>query len=302
MSLYLIQGAVEEGFIFAFVALGLFVSYKILNIADLTTDGTFALGGVVAAVITNAGHPLLGLPVAFFAGALAGLVTAFLQTKMKVPSILAGIITMTALYSINLMVMGGAPNMYFPKVKTIFSYTAGIFGGASKLLTLALCAVVAGVLITLFFRTQLGLSIRATGDNRDMVSASSINPALTTTVGLCLANGLVALGGALWAQSTTQGDINIGTGTVVIGLASIILGGIAFRSGKVWSGVCGAILGAVIYRLVLTVALRTTANAGYLKLVSAAIVALVISYPAARDGVREWLRRRREAKVNADSE
>ena len=161
---------------------------------------------------------------------------------------------------------------------------------------MVLIALVAGTLVTLFFSTPLGLSIRATGDNRDMVSASSINPAFTITVGLCMANAFIALAGALLAQSNTQGDINVGTGTVVIGLASLILGGIVFRGIKVWQGVCGAILGAVIYRMVLTVALRTTSNAGYLKLVSAVIVALVISYPAIRDGVTEWLRRRKGEK------
>jgi putative ABC transport system permease protein len=303
MSLYLLQGAVEEGFIYAFVALGLFISYKVLDIADLTTDGSFALGGVVAAVITNSGHAVLGLPAAFLAGALAGLVTAFLQTRMKVPAILSGIITMTALYSINLMVMGGAPNMYFPKAETLFTLTERVFGESmAKLATLSALAVIAAVLIVLFMRTKLGLSIRATGDNRDMVSASSINPSFTVTVGLCLSNGLIALGGALWAQAMTQGDINIGTGTVVIGLASLILGSVAFRSGRMLSGVCGAVLGAVIYRLALTVALRATANAGYLKLVSACIVALVIAYPAARDYVAERIRRRREARSNAEAE
>lgn len=302
MSLYLIQGAVEEGLIYAFVALGLFVSYKILNIADLTTDGCFALGGVVSAVFTVAGHPYLSIPAAMLAGAVAGFVTAFLQTHLKVPSILAGIITMTALYSINLMVMGGAPNMYFPKEQTIFTALSGLLPGYGKLLLLFLIILIACGILFFFFGTQLGLSIRATGDNRDMVSASSINPAFTTTVGLCISNSLVALGGALLAQSTTQGDINIGTGTVVIGLASIVLGSIAFRSGRVLSGIVGAVIGTVIYRLVLTVALRATPNAGYLKLVSAIIVAAVIAYPAVRDWVKDHLRRRKEAQNNADIE
>ena len=302
MSLYLMQGAVEEGLIFAFVALGLFVSYKILNIADLTTDGGFALGGVVSAVVTQAGHPFLSLPVAMLAGALAGAVTAFLQTKMKVPAILAGIITMTALYSINLMVMGGAPNVYFPKTETIFTKMGELAGKEyAKLIVLGGLVLIAGLLLVLFFGTQLGLSIRATGDNKDMVSASSINPAFTTTVGLCISNALVALGGALLAQHTTQGDINVGTGTVVIGLASIILGGIAFRGKRVWAGVAGAIVGAVVYRLVLTVALRTTSNPGYLKLVSALVVALVISYPAVQSGVTQFIKRRKGDKEDVEA-
>ena len=302
MSLYLIQGAVEEGFIYAFVALGLFVSYRVLNIADLTTDGTFALGGVVSAVVTAAGHPFLSLPIAMAAGMGAGLITAFLQTKLRVAPILAGIITMTALYSINLMVMGGAPNMYFPRQATIFTLAEGLLGKQyAKLIVLAVVAIGAGILLCLFFSIQLGLSIRATGDNPAMVRASSVNPAFTTTVGLCMANGFTAIGGALLAQSTTQGDINIGTGTVVIGLASLILGGIVFRRGQIWAGVAAAIFGSVVYRMVLTVALRTTTNAGYLKLVSAAIVALVIAYPAIRDMTGELVRRRKGRAAGADT-
>lgn len=300
MSWYLIQGAIEEGLIYAFVALGLYISYKILNIADLTTDGSFALGGVVAAVVTNAGHPVLAIFASLFAGAAAGFVTATLQTKLKVPAILAGIITMTALYSVNLMVMGGAPNLYFPKAATLFTFAAQILPQpAAKMVVLLVFNLLFGGLTVWFLSTQLGLSLRATGDNRDMVSASSINPNFTTTLGLCMANAFVALGGALWAQSNTQGDINVGTGTVVIGLASLILGGIVFRGFKAWSGVCGAIFGAIVYRVVLTVALRTTTNAGYLKLVSAVIVALVISYPAVRDAIKERLRRRKEAQNDA---
>ena len=296
MSLYLLQGAVEEGFIYAFVALGLFLSYRILNIADLTTDGSFALGGIVSAILTVSGHPVLSLGAAVMAGMTAGMITAILQTLLKVPSVLAGIITMTGLYSINLMILGGAPNLYFPRVDTIFTLAAQFLGDRYvKLIVLAAITVAISVIMVFFLSTQLGLSIRATGDNRAMVSASSINPGVTTTVGLCLANGCTALAGALLAQSTTQADINIGTGTVVIGLASLVLGGIAFRKGRIRSGVAGAVLGAVVYRLVLTVALRTTTNAGYLKLVSAVIVTLVIGWPAVQEFVKERLRRKKES-------
>jgi len=296
VSLYLLQGAVEEGFIYAFVALGLFLSYRILNIADLTTDGSFALGGIVSAILTVSGHPVLSLGAAVMAGMTAGMITAILQTLLKVPSVLAGIITMTGLYSINLMILGGAPNLYFPRVDTIFTLAAQFLGDRYvKLIVLAAITVAISVIMVFFLSTQLGLSIRATGDNRAMVSASSINPGVTTTVGLCLANGCTALAGALLAQSTTQADINIGTGTVVIGLASLVLGGIAFRKGRIRSGVAGAVLGAVVYRLVLTVALRTTTNAGYLKLVSAVIVTLVIGWPAAQEFVKERLRRKKES-------
>ncbi|MFV0351323.1 MAG: ABC transporter permease [Oscillospiraceae bacterium] len=303
MSLYLIQGAVEEGFIYAFVALGLFISYKILNIADLTTDGSFALGCVVAAVFADQGHPYISIFAALGAGALAGLVTAFLQTKMKVPPILAGIITMTGLYSINVLILGGSPLLYFLKKPTIYSFANSIVGETyGKLVTLVILCAIVSVLLVLFFGTQLGLSIRATGDNRDMVSASSINPAFTTTIGLMLSNALIAMSGALWAHSTSQGNINIGTGTVVIGLASLILGGIFFRGARVWIGVCGAIVGAVLYRLVLAMALRGTGDPTYLKLVSAVLVAAVISYPAVKGYIAAYLHRKKEAKADAETD
>lgn len=300
MSWYLMEGALVEGFIYAFVALGLFVSYRILNIADLTTDGSFALGSVLAAVITNQGYPILALIAALLAGGIAGSITAFLQTKAKVPEILSGIITMTALYSINLMIMGGAPNLFFSKKETIFTLASNVFPGSySKLITLMLIVFVISLLMLIFFNTQLGMCIRATGDNPEMVKASSINPALSTTIGLCLSNGLISFAGGLLAQSTTQGDVNIGTGTVVIGLASLILGGVIFRKRTILFGLLAAIFGAVIYRFVLTIALRSTNNAGYLKLVSAVLVAIVISYPTAQQFIKEKIRRHQEVNKNA---
>jgi len=303
MSLYLLQGAVEEGLIYAFVALGLFLSYKVLNIADLTTDGSFVLGNVTAAVLTANGHFYLAIPAAMLTGALAGLVTAFLQTKMKVPSILAGIITMTGLYSINILVQSGSPLVFFLNQTTLFTAAEGLVGKESaKLVVLGVIALAAAVLLVVFLSTQLGLSIRATGDNRDMVSASSINPAFTTTIGLMLANAFIALGGALWAHSTSQGNINIGTGTVVIGLASLILGGIFFRGRQVWMGVAGAIVGSILYRIVLSAALRGTNDPTYLKLVSAVLVAVVVAYPAAKQSIAQYLHRRKEARQYAKAD
>ena len=168
MSLLVLQGAVEQGFIYALVALGLYISFRTLDIADLTTDGTFTLGAAVSAVFTVQGQPLLGVVLAFFCGALAGFVTALLQTKLGVQPILAGIITMTALYSVNLMVMG-KPNINFFKEKTIFTAAEAMPGGFGSLLQAAAITAVLCVLLVLFLRTQLGLSLRATGDNRDMV-------------------------------------------------------------------------------------------------------------------------------------
>ena len=295
MSLLVLQGAVEQGFIYALVALGLYISFRTLDIADLTTDGTFTLGAAVSAVFTVQGQPLLGVVLAFFCGALAGFVTALLQTKLGVQPILAGIITMTALYSVNLMVMG-KPNINFFKEKTIFTAAEAMPGGFGSLLQ----AAVLCVLLVLFLRTQLGLSLRATGDNRDMVSASSINPAFTTTVGLCLSNAVVALSGALIAQYQKFADNTLGTGMVVIGLASLIIGEVLFGRGgphALAKGVLAATVGAVVYRIIVAAAIAVNIDAKNMKLVSALIVAAAISYPAIRDKVL-FYRKRREANRN----
>ncbi len=287
MSLLVLQGAVEQGFIYALVALGLYISFRTLDIADLTTDGTFTLGAAVSAVFTVQGQPLLGVVLAFFCGALAGFVTALLQTKLGVQPILAGIITMTALYSVNLMVMG-KPNINFFKEKTIFTAAEAMPGGFGSLLQAAAITAVLCVLLVLFLRTQLGLSLRATGDNRDMVSASSINPAFTTTVGLCLSNAVVALSGALIAQYQKFADNTLGTGMVVIGLASLIIGEVLFGRGEphaLAKGVLAATVGAVVYRIIVSAAIAVNIDAKNMKLVSALIVAAAISYPAIRDKV-----------------
>ena len=270
MSLLVLQGAVEQGFIYALVALGLYISFRTLDIADLTTDGTFTLGAAVSAVFTVQGQPLLGVVLAFFCGALAGFVTALLQTKLGVQPILAGIITMTALYSVNLMVMG-KPNINFFKEKTIFTAAEAMPGGFGSLLQAAAITAVLCVLLVLFLRTQLGLSLRATGDNRDMVSASSINPAFTTTVGLCLSNAVVALSGALIAQYQKFADNTLGTGMVVIGLASLIIGEVLFGRGgphALAKGVLAATVGAVVYRIIVAAAIAVNIDAKNMKLVS----------------------------------
>lgn len=285
MNFLILQSAVEQGLLYGLVALGLYVSYRTLDIADLTTDSSFTLGCACSAVFTLMGHPLLGIGIAMLAGALAGSVTALLQTKLGVQPILAGIITMTALYSINLMVMGGKPNLPMLKAKNVYAMFEGVFGSFSKLAGCLLFAALAGVLLVLFLRTQLGLSLRATGDNRAMVAASSINPAFTTTLGLCISNALVALSGALVAQYQKFADISLGSGMVVIGLASLIIGEVVIGRGGIVRGVLGALLGAVIYRIIIALALTSNVDASNLKLVSAVIVAAAIAYPAVREKI-----------------
>lgn len=286
ISTAVIMSALELGCIYALVALALFLSFRILNIADMTTDGAFTLGCAVSATIAVAGHPLLALPAAMIAGACAGFITAFLQTKLKIPSILAGIITNTGLYTVNLAVMGFSSNVSMVKADTMFSLVKPFLGSFYKLIPAAVLTVVIGILLTLFLKTRLGLSIRATGDNPDMVRASSINTAFTVTVGLCLSNAMTALSGAVLAQYQKTADINLGTGMVIIGLASLIIGETLMPKGKTWMKALGAILGSILYRFIIAIALRLDLPSECLKLISAVIVALAIGLPAIKSAVR----------------
>ena len=280
ISTAVIMSALELGCIYALVALALFLSFRVLNIADMTTDGTFTLGCAVSATVAVAGHPLLALPLAMLAGACAGSITALLQTKLKIPSILAGIITNTGLYTVNLAVMGFSSNVNMLRSATLFTLLQPHLGMFYKLIPAAVLTVVAAVLLVLFLKTRLGLSIRATGDNADMVRASSINTGFTITIGLMLSNSLTALSGAVLAQYQKTADINLGTGMVIIGLASLIIGETLLPKGKMWRKALGAVLGSILYRFIIALALRMDLPSECLKLISATIVALAIGLPA----------------------
>ena len=274
--------ALELGCIYSLVALALFLSFRVLNIADMTTNGAFTLGCAVSATLAVAGHPYLAFPAAMLAGAAAGFITAVLQTRFRIPSILAGIITDTGLYTVNLAVMGFSSNVNLLKKATLFTDVKPFLGPCYRLIPSAAVALLIAGLMILFLKTRLGLSIRATGDNPDMVRASSINTAFTVTVGLCIANALTALSGALLAQYQKSADINLGTGMVIIGLASLIIGEALLPKGKLWLKVLGAILGSVVYRFIIAMALRIDLPTECLKLISAVIVALAIGLPALR--------------------
>ena len=286
ISTAVILSALELGCIYALVALALFLSFRVLNIADMTTDGAFTLGCAVSATLAVAGHPLLALPAAMLAGACAGFVTSVLQTKLGIPSILAGIITNTGLYTVNLAVMGFSSNVNMMKAKTLFALVQPALGTVYKLLPAALITLTMGALLVVFLKTRLGLSIRATGDNPDMVRASSINTGFTITVGLCLANSMTALSGAVLAQYQKTADINLGTGMVIIGLASLIIGETLMPKGKPWMKALGAILGSILYRFIIAIALRLDLPSECLKLISAVIVALAIGLPAIKSAVK----------------
>ncbi len=274
----IIISALEAGLLYAPVALALFLSYSILDIADLTTDGAFVLGCSVSAMVCIAGYPILAIPAAMVACALAGSVTAFLQTKLGVPSILAGIVTNIGLYTVNIMVMGASNKSIFKK-DTVFSLLKDTGLPNSNLILTAVVVVALCLLLAVFLSTRLGLSIRATGDNRDMIQASSINPAFTITVGLALSNAMTGLSGALVAQYMKTADVNAGTGMVVIGLAALIIGETLFGRGNMPRRIFGVVLGSILYRILYAAALRANVPAEYMKLVSAIIVGLAIAAP-----------------------
>ena len=280
LSTTVIMSALELGCIYALVALALFLSFRVLNIADMTTDGAFTLGCAVSATVAVAGHPWLALPAAMLAGAASGSITSLLQTKLKIPSILAGIITNTGLYTVNLAVMGFSTNVNMLKTNTIFTILKPYLGTFHKLIPGAALLVITGLLLMVFLNTRLGLSIRATGDNPDMVRASSINTSFTITIGLMLSNSLTALSGAVLAQYQRTAEINLGTGMVIIGLASLIIGETLLPKGKIGRKILGAGIGSILYRFIIAIALRLDLPSECLKLISAVIVALAIGLPA----------------------
>ena len=280
-------GAVELGLIFALLAMGIFVTYRILGIPDLTVEGSYTIGAAIAAVHIVNGQPILGLPVAAAAGAGAGIITAFLQTKLKIQPILAGILTMTALYSVNLSVMNGRANIALLRQRTLFTIWANFVGDAPIFRFVLLIGIViaVGTVLAVFFHTKLGLAVRATGDNEAMVRASSINASFTKTVGLAIGNAIAALCGALVAQYQGFADINMGAGMVVVALASLIIGeAILGRRTVVWN-IFAVNVGAVLYRVILAFALSFRINPANLRAISAGIVVLAISLPAIKNQI-----------------
>ena len=276
--------ALELGLISALTVLALYLSYTCLNVCDLSTDGCFTLGAAVGAVTVLMGHPYLSIPAAMLSGVLSGFVTAFLQTRMGIDSLLSGIVVNTGLYSINIAVMANASLLNMNKCETVFTKLSAVLKGTplagQNKLIIALIAVAAVIIfLSVFLRTRLGLAIRATGNNPAMVRSSSIDPAFTTMVGLCISNSFTALSGCLLAQSQKSANIDIGTGMLTVALASLLIGGTFIRKGGVTLRAIGAVAGACIFRLVYMAALRFNMPAYMLKLVSSLIVIAAISGP-----------------------
>lgn len=298
--------ALELGLISSLTVLALFLSYTMLNVCDLSTDGCFTLGAVVGAVVALSGHPFLSLPAAMIAGMLSGLVTALLQTKMGVDSLLSGIIVNTGLYSVNIAIMSGSSLLNMNKTATLFTKAKALFESTPlrscyKLVVIVFIVALVVAFLTLFLRTKLGLAIRATGNNPDMVKTSSINPAFTTIIGLVISNSLTGLSGCLLAQSQKSVNITIGSGMVTIALASLLIGNAFLGKGSILKRAIGAVLGAFIFRLVYTIALRFNLPAYMLKLVSSIIVIAAISGPYFRAKYPEYkrIREARKAVKNA---
>jgi putative ABC transport system permease protein len=292
----ILQTTLELGLISSLTVLALFLSYSMLNVCDLSTDGCFTLGAVVGAVVALAGHPYLSLPAAMGAGMLSGLVTALLQTKMGIDSLLSGIIVNTGLYSINIAVMGGASLLNMNKTETVFTKLKALLKstplpGTYKTVVALIAMALVIAFLTWFLKTRLGLAIRATGNNPDMVRSSSINPAFTTIVGLCISNSFTALSGCLLAQSQKSVNIDIGSGMVTIALASLLIGRAFAGRGGIARKACGAVIGAIIFRLVYAAALRFHMPAFMLKLVSSVIVIIAIAGPYLKSRYPEFHRR-----------
>lgn len=296
------QTALELGLICSLTVLALFLSYSMLNVCDLSTDGCFTLGAAVGAAVAIAGHPYLSILAAMLAGVCSGFITALLQTRMGVDSLLAGIIVNTALYSVNIAVMGGSSLLNMNKTETIFTKMKAVLANtvlASKyvLIVVVIAVVLVVAFLTIFLSTRLGLAIRATGNNPDMVRTSSINPVFTTTVGLCVANAFTGLSGCLLGQAQKSVSIDIGSGMVTVALASLLIGGTFMGKGGILKRAIGVVIGSFIFRLVYTIALRFNMPAFMLKFVSSVIVVIAISGPYLK---RQWpmLKRRLNAGKN----
>lgn len=285
-----IIGSLQLGLLYAAMAMGVFVTFRILDIADLTVDGSFVTGMATAAVVTiAANNPVIGILAGTAAGGLAGLITGLLLTKVKVPPILAGIITMTGLYSINMFIMGEKSNLSLVGQETIFTWVckaSPLNDEVDKLILSAIIIAAVAAILAVFFKTRPGMAIRATGDNEEMVRSSSINADISKCLGIVIANACVGLSGSLICQYQMFSDVGYGTGMVVIGLASIIIGeSICGRRG-VGVGILSACVGSAVYRIIIALALRFEIFPSYaLKLISAVIVALSIAIPTAKKAI-----------------
>jgi len=279
---YVLLNALSLGLIWSIMTMGVYITYRVLDVADLSVEGTITLGAAVCARLMDLGlNPYLSLLLCLAAGALAGLVTGLLHTKLRIPALLSGILTMIALYSVNLKIMGVA-NLPLLRIPTVFSMVGGLLGLSKALATILLSGVLAlGLAFALywFFGTQIGSAIRATGNNPHMVRAQGVNTDTTLILGLMLSNALVAFSGGLIAQDQGFADVQMGIGAIVIGLASLIIGEVVLGQRHFMARLISLIIGAILYRLIIAMVLRMGMPADDLKLFTAITVALALSLP-----------------------
>ncbi len=298
----MVISALQLGLLYSLLAMGVYISFRVLNTPDLTAEGSFTLGVAVSAMMTVAGHPYLGLLLAFIAGMAAGWVTGVLQTRLGIHPILAGILTMSGLYTVNLAVMGASANVTLLDKQTIFRILIKQLPFSKDVVRILIGAVLVAVMLALlawFFRTHLGLCIRATGNNEAMVRSSSINAARIRNIGLMISNGCIALCGGIIAQYQGYADISGGVGIMVVGLASVIIGEVILGRKSVTIGLISAVVGSVIYRLIIALALSTNIFPTYfLKLISATIVAVALCIPTVKEKIH-MMNVRREGKRHA---
>ena len=285
MSWYALSGSIEQGLAYGVLALGVYITFRVLHFADLTVDGTFPLGAAVAATLIVAGaSPIVAVVVAFLAGMAAGALTGFMHTKMRIAGLLASILTMTALYSVNLRIMG-RPNVPLLRQPTLFTHLSewGFDHPLQALVVFGLLAVAVKLGIDWFLSTEIGLAVRATGDNPAMIRSLGVDTDAMIVLGLAFSNGLVALAGAMMAQYQGYADVGMGLGTIITGLASVILGQALIRPSTVFRATLGAVVGAVLYRLAIYFALGAGFAPTDLRIVTAVIVVLALAGPAIKE-------------------
>ncbi|MDQ7782286.1 MAG: ABC transporter permease [Desulfomonilaceae bacterium] len=293
MSWYTFVGALEQGFIFGLMALGVYLTFRVLDFPDLTVDGSLPLGAAVSAtIISSGGNPFISIGAAFAAGAAAGAFTGVISTKLRILNLLAGILTMIALYSINIRIMG-APNLTLLNLPSIFEGREypGIPAFAIPMVMALLVVILVKIGLDLFLHTNFGLALRATGDNPKMVTAQGVNTHTAVIAGVALSNGLVALSGALLAQSQGSADVGMGVGTIIAGLASVIIGEAFMGERSVFVCTLGVILGSVLYRLAIATALSfrfgsLSLTPSDLNLITAVLVIAALTFPRVRQRLR----------------
>lgn len=298
MSMNVIMGALTQGLLWSIMAIGVYISYRILDISDLTSEGSFTLGAAtMAALIVNGVNPFIATIIAALAGALAGFVTGFLHTKLKIPTLLSGILVMTAVYSVNLRIMGKANislnqsetmltqlknkiTEFFPSLLDIFSRERDV-----AIIVGLIATIIVIIFVWWLMNTEFGYAIRATGNNEYMIRASGVNTNVTKVVGLMLGNGLVALSGALVGQYNGYADVGMGIGAIVIGLASVIIGEVFFGRKHLALSLIGIVIGSIIYRLIVAIVLQAGLPANDMKLFTAILVAIALALPMLKDSL-----------------